>query len=405
MDAFPHLRQSQDSHRPHHRTSAHDETCIARLSASTSAMNTPLKQTKLELALSAAATPSAWPLLSWYDRHARELPWRVPPAARRAGTRPNPYRVWLSEIMLQQTTVSAVKPYFAAFVKRWPTVNALAEAGADDVMKAWAGLGYYARARNLKACAETIALQHGGQFPDNLDALRALPGIGPYTAAAIAAIAFDHRHAAIDGNVERVVSRLFAIETPLPASKREIRHHAEALVPSRRAGDFAQALMDLGATICTPRRPACALCPWRDACAGCRQGLSDSLPRKAPKAQKETRRGASFVAVRSDGAVLLRRRPARGLLGGMSETPSSAFCADFNLDQPDSAPLPLQWERVPGLVAHTFTHFHLRLSVWRAEAPPSTEAPLGHWWSLPHALAGEALPSVMRKVLAAAMDK
>ena len=218
------------------------------------------------------------PLLAWYDRHARTLPWRVSPKARARGVRPDPYRVWLSEIMLQQTTVAAVKPYFEAFIARWPTVGDLAAAPREDVMKAWAGLGYYARARNLKACAEVVATEHGGRFPDTVVGLKALPGIGDYTAAAIAAIAFDVPAPVVDGNIERVIARLFAIATPLPAGKKDIRERQSALTPQKRAGDYAQAMMDLGAAICTPKRPACVLCPLTEACAARGGGCAGSLP-------------------------------------------------------------------------------------------------------------------------------
>lgn len=355
---------------------------------------------------SPATSASADALLDWYDRHARALPWRVPPHERAVGVVPDPYRVWLSEIMLQQTTVQAVKPYFHAFTGRWPTVLDLAAAAEEDVMKAWAGLGYYSRARNLKACAETVAHDHGGRFPDTEEALRALPGIGPYTAAAIAAIAFDRPAAVVDGNVERVISRLRAIETPLPASKPEIKAATAELVPSARPGDFAQAMMDLGASLCSPKRPACALCPWMEPCAGRARGLAETLPRKAPKAQKPTRKGMAFVVVRADGAVLLRRRPPKGLLGGMSEPPGTVWAEDAPQDDRTLAPaLPGvtadAWRRTASDVRHTFTHFHLDLAVWRADVAATTPAPEGHWWSTPDALDGEALPTVMKKAVAA----
>lgn len=345
-------------------------------------------------------------LLAWYDRHARTLPWRVSPADKRAGVQPDPYRVWLSEIMLQQTTVQAVKPYFEAFLDRWPTVKALAAADEAEVMKAWAGLGYYSRARNLKACAEKVASEHQGQFPADEADLRALPGIGPYTAAAIAAIAFDRPAAVVDGNVERVISRLHAIETPLPASKPDIRARTEELVPADRPGDFAQAMMDLGASLCSPRKPACALCPWTGACAGQRLGIAETLPRKAPKLAKPTRRGMAFVALREgDGAVLLRRRPPKGLLGGMSEPPTTPFAEGAATDDLTLAPFDLVWQRMPADVRHTFTHFHLELAVWRASAPADLALANGCWWSPPEELAGEALPTVMKKAVAAGLGK
>jgi A/G-specific adenine glycosylase len=345
-----------------------------------------------------AATPSDR-LLAWYDRHARQLPWRVGPKDRRGGVRPDPYRVWLSEIMLQQTTVAAVKPYFEAFVGRWPTVADLAAADRDDVLKVWAGLGYYARARNLKACAETVARDHGGRFPDTVAGLKALPGIGGYTAAAIAAIAFDAPAAVVDGNVERVIARLFAIATPLPAAKREIMARQADLTPSRRPGDYAQAMMDLAATICTPRRPACPLCPLADGCAARAAGRPEDLPVRPVKAARPVRHGLAFVAVRADGAVLLRRRPDAGLLGGMAEVPGSAWEAEPAGAAP---PCPGQWRRA-GAVVHVFTHFRLELAIETAAVGMATAAPAGHWWAAAETLAGEALPSVMKKAIEAAV--
>ncbi|MFO1122662.1 MAG: A/G-specific adenine glycosylase [Hyphomicrobiales bacterium] len=336
-------------------------------------------------------------LLDWYDRHARVLPWRAPP-----GTEADPYRVWLSEIMLQQTTVPAVKAYFERFVTLWPSVEALARAPLDEVLKAWAGLGYYARARNLHACARTVIERHGGRFPESEAELRALPGIGPYTAGAIAAIAFGGRHAAVDGNVERVISRWRAIETPLPRSKPEIRAIAQDLVPARRAGDFAQAMMDLGATLCTPRSPDCLICPWADDCIGRQRGIQAELPRKEPKAGVPTRRGVAYWVERGDGAVLLRRRPEKGLLGGMLEVPSSAWAGTLPEDMTSAAPLDARWRELPGIVRHTFTHFHLELAVLKAES--ATDGALrddgDYRWVARRDLAGEALPTVMRKVVA-----
>jgi len=344
-------------------------------------------------------------LLDWYDRHARKLPWRVAPEDRRAGIMPDPYRVWLSEIMLQQTTVQAVRDYFLRFIGLWPDVHALAAADDEDVMKAWAGLGYYSRARNLKKCAEHVSRHHGGRFPQDEDALVALPGIGPYTAAAISAIAFDRKAAVVDGNVERVVSRLCEITEPLPGSKPAIRAAMAELTPEDRPGDFAQAVMDLGATLCTPKRPACGLCPWNDTCAARKSGMAEALPVKAPKKQKPTRRGAAFVAVRDrDGAVLLRRRPPKGLLGGMSEVPGSAWSEDFMVaDGVGHAPFAGGWTPRPGVVRHTFTHFHLELTVYRATHPADAPVPEEFWWSTPAELDGEALPTVMRKAIAAGL--
>lgn len=347
----------------------------------------------------AAVAPA---LLEWYDRHHRDLPWRTTPAAAKAGARPDPYHVWLSEVMLQQTTVEAVKPYFRAFLARWPDVASLAAAPVDDVMRAWAGLGYYSRARNLKRCAEAVAALPGGAFPRDEETLRTLPGIGGYTAAAIAAIAFDGQAAVVDGNVERVTCRLFAIETPMPAARPEIRRHVEAMTPARRPGDFAQAMMDLGATICTPRRPACVLCPLREACMGLVAGNPERLPVKAAKKRKPLRKGAAFVAVRGDGAVLLRKRADKGLLGGMSEVPTSDWTARQDGEESVSAaPFAADWRRT-GTIAHVFTHFALELAVYRAD-DVRIGAPADHWWSGADMIAGEALPTVMKKVVESAI--
>ncbi|MBN8996685.1 MAG: A/G-specific adenine glycosylase [Rhizobiales bacterium] len=350
------------------------------------------------------AVPDPAALLAWYDRHARKLPWRVGPKDRARGVKPDPYRVWLSEIMLQQTGVTTVKPYFEDFVARWPDVEALAAAPREDVMKAWAGLGYYARARNLKACAEVVADQLGGRFPDNAAALRALPGIGDYTAAAVAAIAFDEPAAVVDANIERVVARLFAIATSLPAAKKEIRARQAELTPHRRAGDFAQGMMDLGAAICTPKRPACALCPFEPACAAHAEGAEEAYPVRAEKAERPTRHGAAFVAVRGDGAVLLRQRPDDGLLGGMSEVPGTEWRADYDArNAVFEAPFAADWRRLPETVVHVFTHFRLELNVYCAHVGRVDDAPGGGWWAAPLTLAGEALPSVMKKVIEAAL--
>ena len=273
----------------------------------------------------AISSPQPTVLLAWYDRHRRALPWRAPP-----GRSPDPYHVWLSEIMLQQTTVKTVAPYYSRFLKRWPDLSALAAAPLEDVLKAWAGLGYYARARNLHACACAVAERHGGKFPASEASLRGLPGIGPYTAAAIAAIAYDAPSSPVDGNVERVIARLYAVTTPLPAAKPEISRLARALTPQQRAGDFAQAMMDLGATICAPKHPACALCPWNRSCAAHWRGEAETFPRRVPKREGALRRGAAFVALRADGFVLVRTRPAHGLLGGMTEVPTTQWVPDFD---------------------------------------------------------------------------
>ncbi|TDR93779.1 A/G-specific DNA-adenine glycosylase [Enterovirga rhinocerotis] len=306
--------------------------------------------------------------------------------------------------MLQQTTVQAVRPYFAKFLALFPNVEALAEAPTDAVMSAWAGLGYYSRARNLHACAKAVV--EAGGFPETEEGLRKLPGIGAYTAAAVAAIAFGRPAAAVDGNVERVMSRLHLIETPLPAAKPEIRLRVLDLVPADRPGDFAQALMDLGATLCTPKRPACALCPWMTPCRARAAGLQETLPRKMPKREGELRRGAAFAALRSDGTVLLRTRPPKGLLGGMAEVPTSEWRSDYDVAKALlDAPLEGRWRRLPGTVRHVFTHFPLELVVFQAKVAAGTEAPEGMRWVPQEKLPGEALPNVMRKVLAEAFGE
>ena len=347
------------------------------------------------------AGPQGRELLAWYDRHRRVLPWRA-----KAGETPDPYRVWLSEIMLQQTTVKTVAPYFARFVARWPNVQALAAAPLDDVLRLWAGLGYYARARNLHACAQAVAAR--GEFPRTQSELAALPGIGRYTAAAIAAIAYDVPGVPVDGNVERVVARLFAVEDELPGAKPEIHRFAQTLVPDHRAGDFAQALMDLGATICTPQKPACVLCPWMDDCVARQRGDPDTFPRKPPKTTGALRRGAAYVVLRADGRVLLRTRPPTGLLGGMTEVPTTEWTADFvAAGAPDLAPqfenATLRWRRLPGVVTHTFTHFPLELVIYVARIKRGVAAAAAGRWVRLADLGGEALPTVMRKVLAHAL--
>lgn len=341
-------------------------------------------------------------LLDWYDRHARELPWRVSPADVKAGVRADPYLVWLSEIMLQQTTVAAVRPYFQIFTARWPTVAALAAADEEDVLKAWAGLGYYARARNLKRCANQVVERHGGLFPADLEALRALPGIGDYTAAAIASIAFGIAAPVVDGNVERVITRLRAIETPLPKAKAEIKAEVSGLLDRNRPGDFAQAMMDLGATICTPKRPSCLHCPWRDGCMGLKVGDPERFPIKAPRKEKPVRVGAAFVIVNAHGAVLLEKRGDTGLLAGMTQVPTTHWTArNDGATSTDAAPITnLHWTAC-GEVSHVFTHFALQLTVWRAEH--DGVAADGCWWSAPNNLTQEALPTVMKKAIACAL--
>jgi len=349
-----------------------------------------------------APVPSATALLAWYDRHRRKLPWRAAP-----GEVPDPYPVWLSEIMLQQTAVKTVAPYYARFLERFPTVEQLAAASLDDVLRAWAGLGYYARGRNLHACAQAVVARHGGRFPVTEAELAELPGIGPYTAAAVAAIAFDEPATPVDGNVERVVARLFAVEDALPDAKLEIRRLAATLTPARRAGDFAQAMMDLGATLCSPKKPACALCPWNESCVARARGDAETFPRKAAKREGRLRRGAAFVVLRADSHVLLRTRPAKGLLGGMSEVPTTAWTHDFDDDAAlaDAPRFPrAAWRRAPGRVSHVFTHFPLELTVHVARVGAAAKAPDGARWVALEELKDEALPNLMRKVLAHALD-
>ncbi|SMO69511.1 A/G-specific adenine glycosylase [Paracoccus laeviglucosivorans] len=321
-------------------------------------------------------------LLDWYDRHARSLPWRVPQG------QADPYRVWLSEVMLQQTTVAAVKAYFERFTTLWPTVHDLAAAPDAQVMAEWAGLGYYARARNLLACARAVAAMGG--FPDTRDGLAALPGIGPYTSAAIAAIAFGRAETVVDGNVERVVSRLFAVETPLPASKPELVRLATLLTPDRRPGDFAQAMMDLGATICTPRSPACGICPIIDECAARMQGIAADLPRKLPKKAKPQRVGTVWIGFGQD-SILVETRPEKGLLGGTLAFPSTGWDGS-DLPPPAAG----DWQEL-GLVRHIFTHFALDLTVKTAQLTANPERgtllPLREF-------SPSALPGLMRKAFA-----
>ena len=340
--------------------------------------------------------PDAAALLGWYDRHRRSLPWRDTPGG------PDPYRVWLSEVMLQQTTVAAVAPRYARFLARFPDLHALARAKWEEVAEEWAGLGYYARARNLHAGAKALAALN--RFPDTVEALRAIPGIGPYTAGAVAAIAFGVPVVPTDGNVERVAARIHAEEAPLPAAKKRLDSLAQRWMAQdaarARPGDFAQALFDLGATICTPKRPACALCPWRGSCAAQAAGIQDTLPRKSPKAARPTRHGVHFLVEDQAGRILVRRRAERGLLGGMLELPGTPWREEgwTRQDALAHAPLPgLRWTALPGEAQHGFTHFELRMTLLGARHPG--EAPEGcHFMDL--AAAAAAMPTAMRRLLA-----
>lgn len=340
-------------------------------------------------------------LLHWYDTNARSLPWRVGPAAGRQGAAPDPYRVWLSEIMLQQTTVPHASSYFLEFIRRWPTVADLAKAPEAEVMGAWAGLGYYARARNLIACARAVDSGHGGSFPDTEEGLLELPGVGPYTAAAVTAIAFGRPANVVDGNVERVMARLFAVDPPLPEAKPELKRLAAGLVADERPGDWAQALMDLGAMICRPKAPLCDRCPVADACRARAAGDPETYPRKAPKADRPRRYGAAFVLTFADRVGLVRR-PPKGLLGGMLGLPTTAW-GQAPLPRAEAlaaAPTAADWRSV-GPVEHVFTHFALTLEVWRGEA--RSKLPALAWTPLDEA--ARSLPSVFLKALRAGLTQ
>ena len=375
----------------------------------------------------ATGSPSAL-LLDWYDEHGRSLPWRIRGGRTKGGLAgdelqmADPYRVWLSEIMLQQTTVATVIPYYTEFLDRWPTVVALADAPLEDVLHGWQGLGYYARARNLHKCARLVAGELAGKFPDSEAALRQLPGIGVYTAAAIAAIAFGRRAVVVDGNVERVMARIFAVDKPLPDSKGDLRDHADSLTPDHRSGDYAQAVMDLGATVCTVRSPRCTECPWAEVCNARQQSIAESLPRRTPKVARPTRRGIVFWVEHSglpnplqtdQGAlVLLRRRAEKGMLGGMAEFPATPWddgqlglqewtvenSADY---APPQVPSNADWNLLPGQIRHSFTHYHLELRVAVARLQGQPLAPLavdeGYWWPVSQ-LDEQALPTLMKKV-------
>ncbi len=364
-----------------------------------------LQPVRLQLPLRPAGPDTVAAVLDWYDREGRELPWRI-----KGKRRQDPYRVWLSEIMLQQTTVKAVIPYYQKFLTRWPNVKMLAAADQEDVLAEWAGLGYYSRARNLHACAKVIVADHSGKFPKSSAALRALPGVGPYTAAAIAAIAFGEKITPVDGNIERVTARLFAVRQPLPAAKKELGRLSATLTPPERSGDFAQALMDLGATICTPRSPSCLVCPVQQDCHANARGIAEQLPARADKPERPVRHAVAFLVLREDGKVLLRKRPEKGLLGSMLEVPSSAWVAGKRAlaNALSAAPVDTQWWPVQGIVVHTFTHFRLEVQVYRALVPADTELTI--WADPDHCrwvprkdLSKSALPSVMNKIIAHAL--
>jgi A/G-specific adenine glycosylase len=334
-------------------------------------------------------------LLAWWDVHRRTLPWRAEP-----GETPDPYAVWLSEILLQQTTVATVTPYFRRFMARWPRIEDLAAAPIEEVMRTFAGLGYYSRARNLHLCAQEIA-RRGGVFPDDEASLRKLPGVGAYTAAAIAAIAFNRVASPVDGNIARIVTRLRAISLPIARSRNEIAREAAALTPKDRPGDFAQALMDLGATICTPRSPNCSLCPLAEDCVAFNTDDPETYPRKSIKAPRPLRKGAAFFLRRPDGAILMRTRPAKGLLGGTVELPGTAWTIDFDADKAEAqAPVKANWRRLPGFVEQAFTHFTLQLAVYSARTKNERLALLDCHWVSAEDVGNAGLSGVMSKVVA-----
>lgn len=368
----------------------------------------------MSISMSVFAPPVApdQALLGWYDRHARLLPWRTPPAAVAEGIRPNPYHVWLSEVMLQQTTVATVKAYYSRFLERWPRIQDLATAQQDEVLSEWAGLGYYARARNLHRCAQVVVREHQGRLPSEESALRKLPGIGDYTAAAIAAIAFGQCAVVVDGNVERVISRYFALETPLPHSRLEIRKLTGQITPPRRAGDFAQAMMDLGAGTCTPRKPDCLLCPLRGSCGALKKGLAEVLPYKEKRKSKPTRRAWAYVlldkrAQDSQAArVYLRRRLQKGMLGGMLEVPSGPWEEVGPNHDPTWQGL-LPWRPLKERARHSFSHFDFEISICVGKLSEMSDKELfdnlsikeeGQWVSL-RDLDHKALPTAMMKIL------
>lgn len=355
------------------------------------------------------SAPQSDQLLAWYDQHRRAMPWRSLP-----GQIADPYHVWLSEIMLQQTTVATVEAYFEKFLKRWPTFVDFAASDLEDVLKMWVGLGYYARARNLHKCAGIIIGDFGGKFPRTQKQLMQLPGIGPYTAAAIMAIAFDQRAVVVDGNVERVMARVFAVHEALPHSKPLLKSFADQLTPDQRPGDYAQAVMDLGATVCKPRNPLCSTCPWHSCCCARKQGIEDQLPRKIKKPPKPVRRGTAFWLQRQDRKILLRKRPPKGLLGAMMEIPSTPWinlkeAGDTTSEPHNHAPIDIEWQKDKcPIVRHTFTHFHLEIEVWQARTTNNpklreTANPDQCRWVDIDDLDDQALPTLMRKIVAAAL--
>ena len=336
-------------------------------------------------------------LLRWYNKNARALPWRIGPKARKPRDVPDPYHVWLSEIMLQQTTVATVTTRYAEFLQRWPTVNDMAAAPMDDILGQWAGLGYYARARNLHKCASIVANEHGGEFPCTEDELKTLPGIGDYTAAAIAAIAFNQRAVVVDGNIDRVVARVFAIATPMPKAKPQIKQCADDIWPAKRSGDFAQGLMDLGASICRPKAPSCLLCPISDHCDACATGEMERFPVKAPKKPKPTRVGVAYALMNAKGEMLFERRPEKGLLGGMLGLPGSPWVVEdgSRLVSTQHQIVKTRWKNI-GAITHTFTHFHLELTVMLATVPKGFRRDKNQQWVAP---ASAKLPTVMKKAV------
>ncbi|WP_455474448.1 A/G-specific adenine glycosylase [Bartonella sp. B30(2025)] len=338
-------------------------------------------------------------LLSWYDQNHRHLPWRITPKEQMQGICPEPYRVWLSEVMLQQTTVETVKSYFQKFINLWPDLSSLAKASQDDVMKAWAGLGYYSRARNLKNCAQQLVQNYAGQFPQSVKILRTLPGIGDYTAAAIAAIAFNCPVAVVDSNVERVITRLFAITSIVSKAKVEIKEKTQKIVALNRPGDFAQAMMDLGATICTPRKPSCLLCPLKSLCKAEKLQIAEFLPMKAPKKERPSKTGAAFVILNKNNQIYLEKRQGKKLLGGMTQIPNNIGINNENGLQ--NAPFTANWQW-KGQITHVFTHFSLKLDVYYISGIREIKNENGWWCNINH-LAKEALPTVMKKAISTAI--